>query len=225
MSVAISPQEIAEMSEQFKQNLEAERCKQSTQPPIPPPPPPPGANGSKAVHAASKVVNNTPAFERALDDAPDPDEYDQGPRQFPGAYNSINVRPACSAASIVPKVSEPAIAGERKKRNRRPGERRQPKEYAKQEGRFGTINTFMRNEARKLPSTAVGVWGQLWVEERNGLVKGMSQKTIGERIGKDARTARTAIRLLEQLGYLIVVKTGKRGEGESWYQLHATPIK
>lgn len=87
-------------------------------------------------------------------------------------------------------------------------------------GRFQAINTFIDAGQRHVSFCAAAVWTTLWRDERQGVTEA-SMRDLAARIGIDKYSVVRAIKQLERMGYLEIVR---RGIGRvSTYRLHPLP--
>lgn len=170
---------------------------------LPPPPPPPNSSGTVATKKTKRVLQyNSETDEEELVEVEDD-----------GSTDCIVTPPAPLSESI-PAAKAPGYQHAAKRAA-----------YSKQRERFGKHREFMQTQSRNCKPTAVLVWCALWDEERDWLVKGMSEKTLARYLGRGVRTIERAIAELEEKGYIRIVKRGGIGKGASVYELHSTPCK
>jgi predicted DNA-binding transcriptional regulator len=102
-----------------------------------------------------------------------------------------------------------------------PDKASRPKRKADSGSRFGMLNRFVDLTLRRIDATAAVVWLVLFRDTKpDGLVR-TGQADLARRIGLSDRTVRTALRQLERLGLLVVVKRGRLGIGATVYRVRA----
>jgi hypothetical protein len=104
----------------------------------------------------------------------------------------------------------------------RSGAERKPQGVAPPEGgRFGVLNSFVDVTLRRVGPTAAIVWFVLFRDAKPDGLARTAQTDIARRIGKTSRTVRSAVRKLEQLGLLMVVRRGRLNVGATVYRVRS----
>jgi hypothetical protein len=85
-------------------------------------------------------------------------------------------------------------------------------------GRSRTLNAFVDFTLAELGRAEIAVWLVLFRDCRDGLAR-TAQTDIARRAGIGLRTVYNALRRLEQLGLVRVVRRGRLGTGPSSYRL------
>ncbi|MBL8800204.1 MAG: helix-turn-helix domain-containing protein [Planctomycetia bacterium] len=122
------------------------------------------------------------------------------------------------APRIIPVGQEPPPLDPRP--DHRPAAGRQTKAKGKRTaaGRFRTLNAFVDFTLGELGRAEIAVWLVLFRDCRDGLAR-TAQTDMARRAGIDRRTVYRALRRLEQLGLVRVVRRGRLGSGPSSYRL------
>jgi DNA-binding transcriptional ArsR family regulator len=114
---------------------------------------------------------------------------------------------------------EPPALDPKPRTERRPAD---PEEKAKGKrtaaGRFRTLNAFVDFTLAELGRAEIAVWLVLFRDCRDGVVC-TGQMDIANRAGIGRRSVYNALRRLERLGLVRVVRQGRLGSGPSSYRL------
>jgi predicted transcriptional regulator len=94
----------------------------------------------------------------------------------------------------------------------------------KAEGRFALLNAFVDFGMAGLNRREVAVWLVLYRDARNGVAQ-TSYDGIAQRAGCDRRHVSRALRRLEELGLVEVVRRGGLNQGASSYRVCPPPLK
>lgn len=86
-------------------------------------------------------------------------------------------------------------------------------------GRFGVLNRFVDLTLRRIGPTPAAVWLVLFRDTKPDGTARTGQEDIAKRIGKSVRTVYDALRRLEKLGLLIVVRRGRVNTGPTVYRV------
>lgn len=125
----------------------------------------------------------------------------------------MSTDPRIIAVGDEPPPLEPAPTPSRANAGRKP-----KRQAATDGGRFGVLNRFVDLTLRRIDPTAAAVWLVLYRDtKRDGLAR-TAQADIGRRIGRCVRTVYAALRRLEGLGLLIVVRRGRLNTGATVYR-------
>jgi len=104
----------------------------------------------------------------------------------------------------------------------RPGAEPKPKRHRKASadgGRFGALNRFVDLTLRRIDPTAAAVWLVLYRDTKPDGLARTGQGDIARRIGRCVRTVYAALRRLEDLELLIIVRRGRLNAGATVYRV------
>lgn len=133
-----------------------------------------------------------------------------------GALPPPRIIPVCEVPLPMDSPSGPSGNGSHrqgdKPKGRKPGSKRTAA------GRFRTLNAFIDFTAKDLGRAELLVWLTLFRDCRDGLARS-AQADIARRTGLCRKTVYSALRRLEALGLVRVVRRGRLGSGPSSYRL------
>jgi hypothetical protein len=86
-------------------------------------------------------------------------------------------------------------------------------------GRFEILNTFVDESLRQLHPTAAVVWLVLFRDTKPDGLARTGQTDLARRTGRSIRTIYTALRRLQVLGLLTVVRRGRLSAGATIYRV------
>jgi hypothetical protein len=105
-------------------------------------------------------------------------------------------------------------------RKPKPAKASRPKRKRSSAGRFQSINAFIDVTMARLAPAQRAVWFILWRDTKPTGLAGTSQASLARRAGVSDRAVRSALRVLEQAGLVIVVRRGSLRRGPSTYRVH-----
>ena len=114
----------------------------------------------------------------------------------------------------LPRPAGPARHPDRTKPKRKPGQAG---------GRFAVLNGFVDLTLRRIVPTAACVWLVLYRDTKPDGLARTSQTDLARRTGRSVRTVYAALRKLERLGLLIIVRKGGLNIGATIYRVRAAP--
>lgn len=88
--------------------------------------------------------------------------------------------------------------------------------------RFQSVNAFLDVTAKDLDRAELLVWLLLWRDTKPDGLARTSQADMARRAGVSDRTVRRALRRLDRLGLLVVVRRGALRGGPSVYRVRPT---
>jgi hypothetical protein len=139
-------------------------------------------------------------------------------------YEGIGSGGPETASAATTENTEPAQPQTKKRAGQRAGKKHEA--HAK----FKLAHNFLVSGARHVSGTATKAWLILWTWSHDG-VSSLDQERIATQMGMSLKSAKRAIRELENTGFLTVLLRGGSKLGPSGtrricstYQLHSTPV-
>lgn len=121
--------------------------------------------------------------------------------------------PGCQVLPAMESANDEPLAGDGT------GAKQQPKKTG---GRFTVLNTFVDFAMGGLSRANMAVWLVLYRDTKDGIAR-TGQTDIARRAGVCTRTVKRAIRQLEQMGLVTVVRRGGLNSGVSSYRVRPLP--
>jgi DNA-binding transcriptional ArsR family regulator len=122
-----------------------------------------------------------------------------------------------SQGGVLPSLEPPANPLPRSPQGEtQPAQRKGP-------SRFQTLNDFVDHSARLVSATAQAAWYVLFRDVKLSGQACMAHSQIAAKIGVAPRTVARALKKLEALGLVTVVKRGGLNRGSNIYRVHGKP--